>query len=179
MVHRLTALLLTALAAASCDGKPGAPAQPAGRSTAGLGYTLSAPEGFALLMDNGKTKNWTPGGRAVAPDEPRIVLTRSSKVYPEDPRVRRLAPEQMVQGLSNDLTQVAIARTVPVTIDGMPGFETTARAQSARGASPVEVYAVALFAADGTFYVVAYDGGDDARDNMALFRRAAQSLTVK
>lgn len=165
---------------AACDGKPAAPAPPPGRTTAGLSYTLTPPEGFALLVDSEKTKNWTPGGRAVAPDEPRIVLTRSGKVYPDDNDVRRTVPETMIRGLTNDLAQPTIIRTVPVTIDGMPGFETTAQAASARADGvTLEVYVASVFAADGTFYIVAYDGGDDAAENLKLFRRVAHSLTVK
>ena len=43
----------------------------------------------------------------------------------------------------------------------------------------MHVYAVSLFAGDGTFHVVAYDGGDDAPASVAMFQEAAHSLTVK
>lgn len=169
-------IVAVALVVAVGCGKGSAPA---GRTTAGLGYTLTPPEGFALAADNGKTKNWTPAGRTVAPDEPRIVLTRSSKVLPPDDEVRRLVPEQMIKGLTGSLAQPVIVKTTPVTIDGMPGFEVTAKAVAVGNGAPVRVYVASVFAADGTFHVVAYDGGEDSLSNLDLFRAAAHTLTVK
>lgn len=168
--------IFAALVLTACDGGS---AQPAGRTTAGLDFTIAVPDSFGLVVDNGKTMSWTPGGRAAAPDEPRIVLTRSSQVYPADVTVRRQAPERFLQGLTRHLTRVVVTGTTPITIDGMPGFETTARATSVQGGMPLEVYAASLFAGDGTFHMVAYDGGDDAEASVAMFRQAARSLTVK
>lgn len=174
---RLPATVVAACALAACNGQHSAP--PAGRTTAGLKFTVAAPEGFGLVVDNGRTMSWTPGGRAVAPDEPRIVLTRSSQVYPADEAVRRQAPQRFLEGLTKDLTRVVVTGTDPITIDGMPGFETTARATSVRGGMPLMVYAASVFAGDGTFHMVAYDGGDDAQASLATFRDVARSLTVK
>lgn len=172
----MPALLITPIFLQACNRPPAAP--PATRTTANLAFTLTPPPGFASTKDGDKSKAWTSGGLPAAPDEPHLVLTRSSKVYPADDNVRRFGAEQLIRGI-NQLGGVVIVATKPITIDGMPGFETTAKAMAAGNNAPVRVYAAAVFAADGTFYVLGYDGGDDSLATQDLFRAAAQTLTVK
>jgi hypothetical protein len=160
-------LLLLALILTGCG--PSAPAAPgAARTTAGLPFTLTPPPDFALALEKEKTKSWTPGGGPVKAGGPLLVLTRSGKVYPADDRVRRLSPEEMVKGLK--LTNQVILSNAPITIDGMPGFEVTAKAKVADG-TPVRVYCAALFAADGTFYVMATGAGTMLPPNSKNFAR--------
>jgi len=169
----LAVVLMSALVGAACDRSPPVAS---GRATAGLAYTLTPPPGFAKAMDTGKTINWTQGGQKTAPDDPRLVLTRSDKVMAADDRVRRLAPEAMIKGLA--LQSPSVLQTTAVTIDGFPGFTSVARAHAPDGGE-VWVHCTALFAEDGTFYVLAYSGGKDAKANLGLFDAAAQSLTVQ
>jgi hypothetical protein len=143
-----------------------------------MGYTLAPPEGFALLKEAERSKSWTPGGQPVPADEGRLVLTRSSKVYLADDNVRRLGPEQMIRGLQG-FSNIVVLDTTAVTIDGMPGYESRAKAVGSASGAPVRIYCAAVFAGDGTFYVVGHDAGDDAAENADRFRSAAQTLVVK
>jgi hypothetical protein len=177
MRHRWIVLLLACSQLVVGCGKS-APAAPPSRNTAGLSFSLTPPEGYGLLREAERSKSWTPGGRPVPADEERIVLTRSSKVYPAEEKVRQLATDQMIRGLEG-FTNVVMLETTPVTIDGLPGYESRAKALGSATNAPVRIYCCALFAADGTFYVIGYDGGEDAVDNAAKFKAAAQTVTVK
>jgi hypothetical protein len=164
------------LSACSKSAPSGTPAPAATRVTAGLSFTLTPPESFAMLTDTERTKGWASGSAPLKPSDPRLVITRSSKVFLAVEEVRRLVPEEMIRGL--DFSGVAILSTTAITIDSMPGYEVTARATSSDGV-PLRVYCATVFAADGAFNVLGYTSGGNAANRIGDIRTAAHSLTVK
>lgn len=146
------------------------------RNTAGLRYALVPPAGMALFADTGKTKTYPPGGKPVKAGDPRLVLTRSSKVFSGDERVRRLAAEQFIRDLP-DLSQQRGFTTGAIAIAGMSGHEATAIAMA--DGLDVHVYCAKLFAADGTFTILAIGVGDSASVKLQEFRAAAATLTIE
>ena len=148
--------------------------KPPERTTAGLTYSLTPPEGFAVFADNGNTVTYTPGGVLVQPGEPRMVLMRTDKVFMRDERVREAGPEQFIRDLL-DAPRGFV--TVPVTIDGMSGYEATAVAS--KDGLDLEAYCAKVYCADGTFTIVGYCAGEDAKAHVREFRAAAATLTVR
>ena len=139
--------------------------------------SLTPPPGYGLLKDDGKTMAWTPDAKKGTPDAPRIVLARSPTIYTDQVK-RQREPVGMLHRLTY-LAQVSDSGPTALTIDGMPAYETTATALASANNAPVRAYCVSVFAADCTLYVVAYGGGEQATENIELFRTAAKSLSFK
>ncbi len=173
---RVLLLIVTFLAGCSKPASSGTPAPAATRVTAGLAFTLTPPQFYVPLKETETTKSWAPADSGRLPSDPRLVLTRSRKVFLAVEEVRRLVPEEMIRGL--DFSGVAILSTTAITIDGMPGYEVTAKATASDGV-PIRILCAAVFASDGAFYVLGYLGGENVANRIGDFRKAAHSLMVK
>ncbi|MBC7771027.1 MAG: hypothetical protein H7210_00895 [Pyrinomonadaceae bacterium] len=145
--------LIVALNLPACKRSPPAPPAPTGRVTAGLTHKLSPGAPFAQLTSTERTVSYTVEGKAAGPDDPKIILVRSSKVYGPDENGRRIVSETFLSSLP-EIKNAANFTTAPVSIDGLPGYETTAVAFSTKTGTKLRVFCTALFAADGSYYVV-------------------------
>jgi hypothetical protein len=146
------------------------------RSVAALPFSITPPPGLALATETEKTKAYTPSG-VRGPGGARLVLTRSSKVFDERDAIRRAGPEQFVRDVDEVWTPNSF-QTSAISIDGLPGYETTADATDQQGA-PVRVFCAKLYAADCTFTLFGYSADADREAFLDACRTAARSFTAR
>jgi hypothetical protein len=118
------------------------------------------------------TRTGTLGERE--PGEPIFLVTRSVSPVPVTDW-RQYAAQRLMETATVTIRQLDPA--VPVTIDGLEGFEMTAEAEHTKSKVPVAVYQVLLFDAESYYYLaVGMVGADQQREYLPEFRALAKSL---
>lgn len=137
-----------------CDkGSPVAtPTAAPDRASVNLTHALTPAAPFKLHKDTGKTVVYTFDG-GVGPDVPKVILTKSSKVFLNNPQVREVGPQVFIEEFP-DITTPADFKTQPVTYDGFAGYETTAIVFHAATRVKMHAYCAKLYASDGTYTIL-------------------------
>jgi hypothetical protein len=167
--------------ACGCEKSPsssakGTPPTVALRTTINTSFTLTPPAGMKLLEQTEKTITFVTSENGRVTKLPMLIATRSSKVFANDPKLLRAAAEQFIKDLP-DTNVTTPFRSTPITIDGMPGYESFADVLF--DGEPAVLLCSKVIASDGSYAIVAVMAkANEARD-MQNMRDAHRSLVLK
>lgn len=169
----LKAVVLSAKRDKPAQGKTAPPAD------AGLPFTVSPGPKLKRTVGMGKMLLFTKEGvvPAKSPSDPLFVVAPSVNDSPIDGDRAAFARRRL--GQTANTTEVILTSHKPVTINGLPGYESEATGRDEKTGTQIALYQVMLFDSQGYILMQGLVGQNGARTYLPEFKQAAHSFARK
>lgn len=145
---------------------------------ADLPFTIAASEKLRLTAGLSKTLAYTKDGviPTRSPKDPLFIAAPAlGKVIAADKR--QFAERRLYQ--TAHTKRLMVESTVPITIDGLHGYESLAEGEDAQSGTPLVIYQVILFDNDSYILMQGLVGTDLRDEYLPEFKAIARSLKKK
>lgn len=146
-------------------------------STTTLPFAYAPAGALKLLKETAKSAVLTPDGAPARNDlEPKLVLTRSNKVFSNDAKPR--GPKTFITDMGS-FSNLTFSQQQSIRGAGVSGFMITAKATSTAMGKPLSVFCAQLYAADGTYTALGMAPDERAEELFALYKQTVESIAPR